>query len=598
MAVPSLFAAQIGLTYRIGSGAMHQERCRPFFTINVGLGLNEEAQVEYFLAPDDTCPWNAIGTAIIVSEDTQSDGSFKLAKDWLDTCTKEHTLCNRISPTRLPTRVVDLGRQGDGAVPEIRLYESQNEVQRYMCLSHCWGKYVSITTTTKTLAERKAGIPWSSLSKTFQEAITICRKFGVRYIWIDSLCIIQDSREDWEREAAKMAPYYQGAYLTIAASKSADGGQGCFAAPSAENATAELSGRTSEGELYSIHVRRVLPHWNHLRSHFSSFPLLTRGWVYQERLLSPRILHFGPRELIWECTEQTICECFGTHQQGIYTHPKLTHSGALLDASPTTAVNLFWRWRQMVMEYTSLDLTRVSDLLPALGGIALDMGRFRHVRYLAGLWEDSLVGDMCWSTWAYYAHNIAATERQLACRKGDPSAEEWRAPSWSWASCNAEIEYSDVVDFTDDAKVEDLVVVPRPATIFFGLELGFIKLEGWMTTATLSHFVRPMPPHGEWTRVFDIDRFGREERRKGPGCYFLPDFDLIARGNGRLNTSGVVYCMRMGMTESRVYSIVLDCHEKDGGWFRRIGLLTQTRKIRGYVDLYDGLKEKSVLLLC
>ena len=94
------------------------------------------------------------------------------------------------------------------------------------------------------------------------------------------------------------------------------------------------------------------------------------------------------------------------HQRGIFTHPKLNYGEVLRAGPPAIADKLFWWWWQMVMDYTSLGLTHISDLLPALGGIALEMTGLRHGRYLAGLWEDSLFGDMCWSTWAYYAYNI------------------------------------------------------------------------------------------------------------------------------------------------------------------------------------------------
>ena len=307
-----------------------------------------------------------------------------------------------------------------------------------MCLSHCWGKSISLTTETTTLKEGK-GILWSELPGTFQDALTVTCRLGIQYLWIDSLCILQDS-VDWEKEASKMASVYQGSFLTLAASKSAGSNEGYFAVSVPENKTLDFSGNTGDSKPYSIHVRKLLPHWIHLNAHFRKFPLLSRGWVYQERLLSPRVLHFGSQGLIWECIEQTRCECIGTHERGILSHPKMDHGEVV--RSGQNVENLAWRWRQMVMEYTSLKLTLVTDLLPALAGIVEEMQAFRDWKYLVGLWEDTLVSDLCWSTWDYYAHNITETAQRLSHRGTISSA--WRAPTWSWASTEATIEYSDV----------------------------------------------------------------------------------------------------------------------------------------------------------
>ena len=90
----------------------------------------------------------------------------------------------------------------------VRLYETEQELAHYTTLSHCWGKKHIVTTTKATLEQRKLEVPWLLLSRTFQDAITITRELGIRYIWIDSLCIIQDDKEDWERVSAKMAEIY------------------------------------------------------------------------------------------------------------------------------------------------------------------------------------------------------------------------------------------------------------------------------------------------------------------------------------------------------------------------------------------------------
>jgi Heterokaryon incompatibility protein (HET) len=103
-----------------------------------------------------------------------------------------------------------------------------NEKGQYVTLSHCWGQQKFLTTTKETLPLRTKGIEWDSMPRTFQDAATITRRLGFQYLWIDALCIIQDSEIDWETESAKMGSIYQDSVLTIAASDARDGRGGCF----------------------------------------------------------------------------------------------------------------------------------------------------------------------------------------------------------------------------------------------------------------------------------------------------------------------------------------------------------------------------------
>ncbi len=128
----------------------------------------------------------------------------------------------------LPRRVLDVG---DGEELEnLQLKETESSTQgRYIALSHCWGKSLPIKTTTKNLLEHSQNIRMSDLTQTFRDAVFLTRQFNIRYLWIDSLCILQDSRTDWETESAKMGDYYGSSWLTIAAGMSTDGLKGCFA---------------------------------------------------------------------------------------------------------------------------------------------------------------------------------------------------------------------------------------------------------------------------------------------------------------------------------------------------------------------------------
>lgn len=340
-------------------------------------------------------PWAAIKHGAPVPGDTASCSSFSTAMDWLDNYRNNHTSCKSPENPFLPTRVLDLGSPGEDRI--VRLYESRNMTAPYVCLSHCWGTAPCLTTETTTLLERKEGIPWDILPRTFREAVIFVRRLGVRYLWIDSLCILQNSREDWHREAAQMPSIYQNSILTIAASKSKNSSEGLFSPPPKGQRGCKLAVVTVEGKPYIIYARRALPHWYGLNAFedLVHLPLLDRGWAYQERLLAPRYLHFGSREILWECKEETMCEC----------HPERLQSASLrkvgynrLLTSDVLLADKHAVWCYIVVEYSRLQLSHQSDRLAAISGLAKQMQPFRDGRYLAGLWEDTLLPSLCWDT--------------------------------------------------------------------------------------------------------------------------------------------------------------------------------------------------------
>lgn len=240
-----------------------------------------------------------------------------------------------------------------------------------------WGKKSKRCVTTQaTLESRKSGISWNELPKTFQEAISITRELGLNRLWIDSLCVIQDSKEDWQLESAEIAGIYQNAFLTLAATSSPDSDGGLWVRSQSNTATSGNLMLRYGGKDYPVYVKERPVHWPAATKAYvnQTFPLLTRGWVYQERLLSPRFLHFGKDELVWECLEETVCEC-GGYSLDHWTKGKYDYS--LADSAAT-------KWRKIVEEYSTKALSFGSDRLPALSGLA-KVNRDLSYGYLAGL---------------------------------------------------------------------------------------------------------------------------------------------------------------------------------------------------------------------
>lgn len=200
---------------------------------------------------------------------------------WTNRCAAEHKSCARPAhQLQMPTRLLDVF---GGSVKLSEHFGS--EFQDYIALSHCWGKAQPLRTLSTNIAQHRDDIPIASLPKTFLDSIDVARYLGVRFVWIDSLCIIQDSKDDWEHESSRMADVYGCSYLTILATASEDGRGGLFR-------RAQI-GRKIQYELKDLRhdlstrvfVRESLPHapFNRLRIDLGDppLPLLERSWCFQ-----------------------------------------------------------------------------------------------------------------------------------------------------------------------------------------------------------------------------------------------------------------------------------------------------------------------------
>ena len=253
-------------------------------------------------------------------------------KGWIEECENNHS-CSPTSDSKLPKRVLDVERlkEEDKTV----LLETSDQKGKYIALSHCWGKKDFIQTSDENIDQHKGGIAFSELPRTFQDVVQITRSLGIRYIWIDSLCIIQDNKEDWANESSKMANIYENCYLNISATGSSDSSGGCFGDRWLTNrarvypqkfefdpwiwtiTNLPLSIRINSQPIH-LFIRPSLgeAHRNFLDLYpegdsVITAPLLHRGWDFQERVLSPRTIHFHSAELIWEFRAGDHCECGG-----------------------------------------------------------------------------------------------------------------------------------------------------------------------------------------------------------------------------------------------------------------------------------------------
>lgn len=347
----------------------------------------------------------------------RSQKCLALVRDWLQTCDRDDQ-CYQGSEANLPTRVIDITKQ------EPYLLVTTQHRGKYIALSHCWGANKPLVTTLSTLSTRIQGIPVKTLPKMFQDVIFIARQLGIDYIWIDSLCIIQDSQVDWSREAAIMGDVYRFAYLTLSA-LDATGCEEGILLPRLEHSAVDVKAQ-----------RKVLgPSQDSIRSKrtvFKESVLCHRAWALQERLLSPRVLFYSKEEMLWECLACTAREGSTTvknYRPSEYSYadfqcPDVKNRLIKFqkdDYSSPWVPSL--DWDIIVAEYTRCNLTNTTDKLPALSGLASVYQANTGQTYLAGLWKEDLKNGLLWFA------------QPMPNQIKPPSQSEYLGPTWSWVSC-------------------------------------------------------------------------------------------------------------------------------------------------------------------
>jgi hypothetical protein len=276
------------------------------------------------------------------------------------------------------------------------------------------------------------------MTRTFRDAIHFTRRLGTHFIWIDSICIIQDDEIDWRAQSAAMASIYENSYLTLCATRSSSDNGGCYSNLRPNYIVKKTNMVKKDGKEYDVYFRVLsrstrevehLPDWPRATMHYCRriYPLMTRAWTYQERLLSPRLLHFTSGELMWECSKLRSCECTPTEEPYSpffrFHSEKKSHSEALTHRDPKYIQNY---WREVVKDCSSLELSFGKDKLPALSGVAKQIQTLRlEDEYLAGLWKNTLIDDLRW----YAIHG------------GGVRPTVWRAPTWSWASVDGDVSF-------------------------------------------------------------------------------------------------------------------------------------------------------------
>lgn len=319
---------------------------------------------------------------------TQSDDTFKFVSHWLADCLRNHSKCQSRSPgsTELPTRVVDVGPSDGSRQP--CLYISQGRSAPCICLSHCWGKTATTVTTKENIAIYQDQIPLLSMPKTFQDAVMATRRLEIGYLWIDSLCIIQDFKDDWGRASAKMGTTFSQSLCTISALASRDDSGVVLSSKRASYAG--QSDFCDKHHPHKKYANTTAKNWYGLGK-VPRGPLDIRAWCLQETVLSTRILTYGPREVQWTCQVIQCCECTPEGLTNPGPKEEIRFGDKLqLNDNHLHVEAIYKAWYEVVKLYAVRSLTFQKDKLPALSGIALTMKQMVKSEYMAGLWRNDM----------------------------------------------------------------------------------------------------------------------------------------------------------------------------------------------------------------
>lgn len=343
---------------------------------------------------------------------------------WLEDCHSNHSQCNecqlgQAKASIVPSYILNVAL----AVDKVRLEEAPitSEGISYGALSYCWGAEQPQQTTSLNIQKHKAGIAVLSLPRTIQDAITVSKALGLKYLWVDSLCIIQDSAVHKQRELRIMGTIYHNAYVVISAASAATCNDGFLQdRPPPRDSFRVPFGNEGSADIIPKLTTNVL-------MLNKGEALHDRAWAYQESFMARRLLVFTSNEMIWSCLK--------TGQDGSNRRERL-EAMTYFDDSCRFAFQLpeVRDWGFIILAFSSRKITRDSDKLPALSGIAELFDWGRGMQYVAGMWLNDGVAAQLMTWFASETSDGYGTSRP----------RDWRAPSWSYISVNGPVRFIDL----------------------------------------------------------------------------------------------------------------------------------------------------------
>lgn len=425
-------------------------------------------------------------------EDPLSPRAISTMKRWIAGCEDSCHPFERDGP--LPSRLIDLSEDQ----PRLVITSQGITDRRYATLSYCWGSDgTSILKTEKaSFTKHQSGIDSQSIPKTIFDAILVARALGLRHLWVDSLCIIQDDEEDWELEASRMGEIYRHSYITIVPVDSRSSDDGFLRRPTVPKATIPFHStqgplrdktyllQSRDGDLTGVFPERIIENsiWK------------SRGWTFQEEQLSRRVLMFSEDRITFRCPERMNAETEvmpEAHQvPGMYHYPD--------------------DWASLVVSrYNNRQFTYLNDKLPALSGFAKHFQQSSGLaddRYLAGHWLSQLHYSLLWTPNWEQIDRISPSE---AVDRVSARPDPYIAPTWSWAS------FLRPTDMAAERGRSSSITIVEAETLHHGKDPFGRITDGWLVLRgehrSLDDFfedpragVLRAPPHGIFRYQWDL----------------------------------------------------------------------------------------------
>ncbi|KAE8447323.1 hypothetical protein EG329_010881 [Mollisiaceae sp. DMI_Dod_QoI] len=536
-----------------------------------------------------------------------ADQNILMINLWLSSCSVGHDRCKQTPGFTSPTRLLDI--RG----PQLRLISPRENNLRYTILSHCWGGNIPLVTTASTIELFHRRIDWSAAPATFKDAITTSRKLDIRYLWIDSLCIIQDSKIDWETECQNMGDYYKHAYLTLSVLDSPGSDTG-FLHPRKPSAV-----RLSDSNMWIRPAGRVP------KIIFQESYLNKRGWALQERLLSTRILHFSRDEILWECQTCSATETSSReHYDPVDVSSLVSSEGqdfkrATLQFGPdpySLSDGAFAAWYRIAKHFSRRSLTYESDRLPAISGIARLIGQRTGFAYIAGLWEEDPHGIV----WCIESPKDRVSHQSRTRDHARPVDISY--PSWSWAKMKHSVSWpfydQGRTDSSGDARILQSKIASESGDPYRAIQTAELELEAttldvqcipahWVASLHIRNFhTRPSYRHDK-KEIVNLAPALREGLNLniyhdgvmiGSGCYDDPEIAEIVE-------DCTAVCVATRMCEKSTIKInhflLVRRFSKENGTWERVGVgMTRAACYSGgftyFKEVFEG-RPKEILRL-
>ncbi|KAH7111890.1 heterokaryon incompatibility protein-domain-containing protein, partial [Dendryphion nanum] len=366
-----------------------------------------------------------VGLPNVLEADTGRN--FSLLCEWLRDCIDNHS-DHRYNfakkDIRLPTRLLDVG--DTESTKRLFLHETKEakDIERkYIALSHCWGGATPLCTKKDTLAAHRKAIKFENLPELFQDAVAVTRKLGIQFLWIDSLCIIQDDEEDWQHEAKRMEGVFASAYCTIAATTTKNSNEHFL--PRLGKKFVKLVDNNTAIP-FSVYACEAGEGFNH---DVENGVLNKRGWVLQERALSPRTIHFTATQTYWECGSVIRCDNLTqmVKPSNLLSSSRfpMTTAGPPSGSASSAFENIFTR-------YSELSLTHSKDRPYAIAGLERRLNDFYRTESSHGIIHCCLGKSLLWQ------RSGEEALKEISDREID------LVPSWSWMRYQGKIRYGDI----------------------------------------------------------------------------------------------------------------------------------------------------------